>query len=122
MDHCILVLQHLSMHFIIKGYKRFSRTNSTERVRLLKQFFVFFLFSLNKTFALSLLCIASCIVCFQGVFNIHYPKSLLQSSIFHKFIFPQPCYLTVLSIGPTSYKRVLLRTYKCVHDIIIVIN
>ena len=33
MDHCILLLQHLSthyMHFIKNGYKRFSKTNSTD--------------------------------------------------------------------------------------------
>ena len=31
-DHCSLLLQHLStqMHFITKGYKRFSKTNSTD--------------------------------------------------------------------------------------------
>ena len=31
-DHCILLLQHLSthMHFITNGYKRFSKTNSTD--------------------------------------------------------------------------------------------
>ena len=32
MDHCILLLNHLSnhMHFITNGYKRFSKTNSTD--------------------------------------------------------------------------------------------
>ena len=31
-DHCILLLKHLSnhMHFITNGYKRFSKTNSTD--------------------------------------------------------------------------------------------
>ena len=31
-DHCILLLKHLSnrVHFITNGYKRFSRTNSTD--------------------------------------------------------------------------------------------
>ena len=39
MDHCILLLKHLSnhMHFITNGYKRFSKTNSTDpRQRLMQ--------------------------------------------------------------------------------------
>ena len=43
MDHCILLLQHLSnnMHFITNGHKRFSKTNSTnprQRVPLMTCF------------------------------------------------------------------------------------
>ena len=32
MDHCILLVKHLSnhMHFIKNGFKRFSKTNSTD--------------------------------------------------------------------------------------------
>ena len=32
MDHCIILVQHLSnhMHLITNGYKRFSKTNSTD--------------------------------------------------------------------------------------------
>ena len=46
MDHCILLLQHLPthMHFITTGYKRFSKTNSTDprqRVPLILPFFFF---------------------------------------------------------------------------------
>ena len=46
-DHCILLLQHLStyMHFITNGYKRFSKTSSTN----LRQRVPLILLHLNQT-------------------------------------------------------------------------